>query len=389
MKSKIIKLFHNEKFIFAVYSLVAIGIFLQKFLGGSSRYNNFTIFRQSFFHLLHQQNLYIEYPKEYFDVFLYNPSYPILFSPFTLFPVGVGLCLWSLFTSSLTFFTIRSLPFSTEKKVFIWWFAVIEMATNLHNMQTNAIIMCLIVLTFVFLERNRPGVAALFPLLAFFIKGYGLIGAALFLFYPQKVKYIGFSVLWTILLGALPLLVTSPTMLWWHYEGWLQSMQADHTVNLGVSIMGVMHNFIHMFDKAIYVQLLGLLLLAFTLVRNLFNSRPDNATVRLYLASYLLLWVVLFNHNSESCTFIIPVVGVAMWFVHQPRTPLTLFLIWFVFIITILGSTDVYPPSIRLDIFTHRAWKAFPCILVWLLIQYELIFAKNVKNLVHAASREL
>ena len=34
--------------------------------------NNYLIFSRSFFHALEQTPLYVEYPKEYFDLFLYG-----------------------------------------------------------------------------------------------------------------------------------------------------------------------------------------------------------------------------------------------------------------------------------------------------------------------------
>lgn len=37
--------------------------------------NNYLIFSRSFFHALEQTPLYVEYPKEYFDLFLYGHSF--------------------------------------------------------------------------------------------------------------------------------------------------------------------------------------------------------------------------------------------------------------------------------------------------------------------------
>ena len=375
MKEIVKKLIRNEKFVLGVYSVVALIIAIQKYVVND--YNNFKIFRLSFFHLIHKQNLYIEHPSEYFDLFLYNPSFAVMFAPFAVVPPLVGACLWNLFSVLLTFFTIKALPFSHDKKVFVWWFLLIEITTAIHSYQTNTVIMCCIVLTYVFLERDKPFIAALFPLVAFYIKGYGLIGAALFVFYPVKFKYIASSLFWLIILGALPLIFVTPAEFIGLYEGWFKSLQDDHKINLGVSIMGIMNNFINMSDKVIYVQLFGVLILGITLLRDLFLKFEETIKIRLFILAYLLLWVLLFNHNAESSTYIISVAGVALWYAYEKKSNYTLFLIWFVFIITILGPTDLYPKSFSDKFIIKSAWKAFPCFLVWLLIQYKLLFPQQ------------
>src|SRR5207249_7450885 len=74
------KVFFNPKFILAIYALLAIGTALQEYHLGSksdtaTHYNNFIIFRQSFFHLVHHRNLYSQYPDEHFDYFKYSPAF--------------------------------------------------------------------------------------------------------------------------------------------------------------------------------------------------------------------------------------------------------------------------------------------------------------------------
>lgn len=44
--------------------------------------NNYLIFSRSFFHALEQTPLYVEYPKEYFDLFLYGIPFTLLIAPF-------------------------------------------------------------------------------------------------------------------------------------------------------------------------------------------------------------------------------------------------------------------------------------------------------------------
>jgi hypothetical protein len=77
--------------------------------------NNFYIFRASSKHLLQGLPLYAAYPKEYFDLFYYNPVFPVLFMPFSLLPLYVSLVFW-LFTISLCcYFIFKKIPLSEIK----------------------------------------------------------------------------------------------------------------------------------------------------------------------------------------------------------------------------------------------------------------------------------
>lgn len=54
--------------------------------------NNYLIFSRSFFHALEQTPLYVEYPKEYFDLFLYGIPFTLLIAPFFNHANNGGFC---------------------------------------------------------------------------------------------------------------------------------------------------------------------------------------------------------------------------------------------------------------------------------------------------------
>ena len=58
---------------------------------GHGRENNFLIFKQSFWHVVDQLPLYIHYPKEYFDLFLYGPTFSMVIAPFAVPPTWLGM----------------------------------------------------------------------------------------------------------------------------------------------------------------------------------------------------------------------------------------------------------------------------------------------------------
>jgi hypothetical protein len=63
--------------------------------GFYGHYNNYIIFKQSFFHLIKHQDLYIHFPQEQYDLFKYPPTFALLFAPFSILPDSMGYTLWT------------------------------------------------------------------------------------------------------------------------------------------------------------------------------------------------------------------------------------------------------------------------------------------------------
>ncbi|MBE9462213.1 DUF2029 domain-containing protein [Dyadobacter sp. UP-52] len=336
------------------------------------------IYRQSFFHLIDHKNLFVEYPTEYFDIFLYHPTFCILFIPFSLMPVFASLILWTLLGGLIIFYAIKFLPIKPGEKVFFWWFVLIELATTLHSQQTNSIIAALGLFTFAFLERGKPKWAALFPVIAFCIKGYGLIFAALFLFYPKPGKYISYSILWLIIFAFLPLPFTGPAYFIQVYKDWLTCLTSDHAVNFGYSLMGLFQLCKTSFTESdlTTTQFIGLFLFAVTLLINLLNKAYVQKSQRMLLLAYCALWVIVFNHSSEPPTFIISAVGIAVFcLVNRKR-----FTYWpdiiavIVLFFSVVAHKDIYSASWPFGFVPSLVAKTLPCVLVWLILQVQLFF---------------
>lgn len=372
--------FAKENVILGVYVLVSIIIAIQHAVGHPHKHNNFIIFRRALFHLLEQKNLHLPYPDEYFDIFLYHPSFCILFAPFSVLPLPISLVLWCIACSLLVFYAIRLLPIPQNQKIFFWWFILIELTTSLHNQQTNPIIAALGLLTFAFLEKGKGKWAALFPILAFCIKGYGLIFAGLFIFYPEQKRYIIYSVLWGVILGLLPL----PFIGWNHflqvYQDWANCLIQDHKVNYGFSIMGWIKAVWPSFTAVTKVQYIGVALFAITWLKN-WIWPVNTFHNRFLLLAYACLWVIMFNHAAESSTYIIAIPGVIIFYLlnRDSWQPWTTALIILVFFFSILAPTDAYPKSWRQSFFLPYLVKVVPCFLVWCVVQIQLLVKKDAK----------
>lgn len=375
----------REYVVLVVYVAVSVIIGVQHYVGGALKYNNFLIFRQSLFHFFARTNLHIPYPSEYYDLFLYHPSFSLLFSPFSLLPISIGLILWLLACSLCMFYGIRTLPISQNHKTFFWWYTLIELITSLHNQQTNPIIAAMGLFTFSCLEKGKVKWAALFPILAFCIKGYGLIFAAIFVFYPKRGEYVLYSLLWLMFFAFLPLPFVGGEHFVQLYRDWLACLIQDHTVNFGFSIMGLVKLWVPaLTDPGVMkIQYLGVVLFACIWLWVLLKGQYRSVNNRLLLLAYASLWVIMFNHAAESPTYIIAVQGVALWYIasREQTYPWGRILIVVVFLFSILAPTDLYPPSLRQIFFQPYLVKVIPCFFVWLFLQIQLIFSTDKQYL--------
>lgn len=374
---KVMDLFRQERGILGVYVLLCIAIGFQHYLGGPGKYNNFRIFRAALGHLIRHQNLHVPYPEEYFDLFLYNPSFCIFFAPFSLLPQPVSLMLWLILCAMVLFFSIRSLPLRQQDKVFFWWFILFELITSLHGQQTNPLIAACGLFTFTFLETGKTRWAALMPLLAFCIKGYGLIFAALFIFYPRKGRYIGYSVMWAAMLALLPLPVTGFENFLNVYRQWLVILIQDQQVNYGFSIMGLLKVWFVDFStgQVTIVQLVGVLLFVSTWLLCFIRKQYLLLNQRLLLVAYVSLWVIMFNHSAESPTYVIAIPGVVLFYVcnREKYKYGSKILVMLVFMFSVLAPTDIYPHSLRRNFFEPYLIKVVPCLLTWVVLQLQLL----------------
>src|SRR5205823_4586958 len=126
-----------------------------------------------------------------------------------------------------------------------YWFGLHELFTSTVNSQTNPLITALSIFAFISFEKKQPFWAAFFIMIGFNIKIYSLVAAGLFILYPQKWKFIKAMVFWSVILGLLPLLLTSPAKMLWQYELWVRELfiKSDGDKWLNISI----HHFVNLF----------------------------------------------------------------------------------------------------------------------------------------------
>ena len=340
-----------------------------------TKYNNYVIFKQSYFHLIENKDLYQLYPQEHWDLYKYSPTFSLFMGLLAYLPDFLGLLIWNLLNAFVLFFSLWKLPFSSDKKrIWAFLFLVIELVTSLQNAQSNGLMAGLIILAFIYLEKKNIALATLCIVATIFIKLFGIVAFALFLFYPNKLKSALYTLGWILLLAVLPLILISPEQLTFLYKSWGNLLQNDHSISIGFSVSGWLFTWFGLNLKTVSL-VVGTFLFCVPFIHyKYFNEVRFKL---LYLAS-ILLWIVIFNHKAESPTFVIAVTGVAIWFFTQEFNKLNFSFLILALLFTVLAATDLFPKFIRDDYFIPYVVKAVPCIFIWGKITWELIFySKN------------
>jgi hypothetical protein len=335
--------------------------------------NNFAIFRASFGNLLAGRDLYALHPEQAWDLFKYSPTFAVLFAPFSLLPLPAAVVLWHAVNMLLLFYAVgRLLPGS--KGTIALALIYLEALGAMQHAQTNGLVTALVVLAFVAFERQRQLGAALAIALGAVVKIFPLAALPMAVFHPRRIR---FALLFTgvlLALVALPLLFISPHELAAQYQSWRSQEAADalSTASFGGGgVMELLHLWLGVHIPNWPVQLAGTVLLLLPLAaRRRDWSDPD---FRLRFLCSLLVYMVIFNHRSESPSFVIAVTGIAIWYVTSPREWLHTALLALTILVVSVSSTDLTPSYVKHEIVLAYRLKTVPCLLVWLLMQAELL----------------
>lgn len=399
--------------------------------GFYSHYNNYIIFKQSFFHLIQHQDLYIHYPLEQYDLFKYPPTFALLFAPFSVLPDFLGYSIWTGLNLLLPVFAIYKLQgVLSRAKAIMSTLLLLEGFTSALNSQSNGLMLGLLLFAFVAMQNGRISQAVLFIWLTAFIKLFGILFFALLLVFPGASRK---SLLRIPMIFAALYLLPLPILGWNGLQGQYASMfnllAHDHGFFVKYSVMGWLQQWFGLQPNKNLILILGLglqcLPLLILIVKQKLwrlnslqqiNSKSLERWQFLFAASWLL-WMVIFNHMAESATYVIAVGGAMLalsqlvtsenthfgttkisgmlddqnkridlntqsnsavknfgWgrYLNSQNSPWILVFIM-MFLFTMLGPTDVYPKEVRFWIVETAQLKAFPCILLWGLSCIEMI----------------
>lgn len=341
------------------------------------RCNNFLIFKYVFWHTWNQTSLYAPYPDFYFDTNHYGPFFSLVIAPFAVLPHPLGLMFWLVLMSLALYYAVRKLPMPQGKQIFIYWFCAHELLTALFMSQFNIIIAAIIVASFYCIEKEKDATAAFFIMVGTFVKLYGIVGLAFFFFSRHKLRFVLALVGWAALFFVLPMTISSPEYIIGQYQEWYASLTAKNMENMfsnmqNQSLLGLVRKISHVSTYSdLWLIVPGILAFCYPYLR---ISQYRHLAFRYAFLASVLLFVVLFSTGSESSTYIIALLGVAIWYVTAPwkRNRWDVALMVFAFILTSMSPSDLFPAYIRKTYVQPYALKALPCVLVWFKLVYEM-----------------
>ncbi len=348
--------------------------------------NNFTIFRDVFYHAIHTQNLYSEYPLEYADVNLYGPLFSVVIAPFAILPLQIGFVLWSLFNAWILFFAITKLPVKKEWQYAILILSCNEMLNNTAWSQINPFIAALIILGFVYANKGKNAWALFFILMATFIKLYGIVGFAFFFFNERKSSFVLWTFIWSILFFLLPMLLTTPYFATHSYIDWFDAVTHKASKNIrmdihndlqDISVMGMIKRIFNWPDfKTWWVLVCAAVMFALQL---LLVQYYKDLRYKLYILCSVCVALVIFSTSSESPTYIIAFPLVCLWFLMQNPSKTNNALFIFALVLTCFSYSDIFTPYVRTHIVRPYSLKALPCFVIWILISFQIYSKQFLK----------
>jgi Glycosyltransferase family 87 len=311
-------------------------------------HTTFPIFRQSYHHLVLGQDLYAAYPAEQgtdpADRFKYSPTAALLFGPFALPPIPVGLFLWAVLFLAFTSLLRRRAATLAMVFVFPWLFHAVQSSSS------NALVAALIVFAFIALERNRLRTGAALIGLGTLIKIFPIAGIAFALFTPRRARFALALALSLAALVAVPLLLASPSELAFQYQSWRGMVTFDELdLQFGRSVMSMLRNAFGVAMPNWPFQVAGTVLLLLPVALN--RRRWKDSDFRLRFLCSLLVYAVIFNHQAEHPSFVIAATGLAIWFATSRKNP------W---------RTGLF-------LFCLVGYEPLPFTVLWLAMQTELL----------------
>ncbi len=365
-----------RSWLLALYVATIIVVAIGKAYGHRGPDNNFLIFRWSFLNLASGHDMYAAQPQHHADLYKYSPSFAVLFAPFALIPFSISLALWAALNALLLFYVVyRLLP--GHEAALALALIYLEVLRSMQRSQSNSLVTALVILAYLALEQRKQLGAAFSIAIGAAVKIFPLAALALAIFHPRRVRFALVTVIAMVVVLALPLLVVPPAELAAQYRSW-RAVEALDALSVGGGGGGGLYGGVMQQLRLIFgvswpnwpVQLAGTVLLMLPLARwrNWAGER-----FRLRFLCALLVYMVIFNHQSESPSFVIAVTGIAIWFVTTPRTWWHTTVLVLTILVVSISSTDITPKSWQRDFFVHYRLKTIPCTIAWLTMIWELL----------------
>ncbi|MBS1669054.1 MAG: DUF2029 domain-containing protein [Bacteroidetes bacterium] len=307
----------------------------------TDNYNNFLIFRGSFFHLIDHKGLYAPYPNEYVDLYLYSPVFAFLMAAFAWIPVKVGLLTWLYLSVVVLLSALQKLSLKKEHLLFILILLIFDLGNNLQLAQANIIVLGGMIWCFYFLEEGHNLKFAILCSLLFWVKVYPAIMILMVFIYDKSLRTIAWFLLFLFLWGLLPLTLIGPHELVSVLSDWFYILSGSSILEQ-YSIMGFFRTQLKLNFPELYFVLGGMIFFAVCLYLLMIKKGNLNYEQRISIFSFVLIWVVVFNRAAESASYLLVSTGIYIWtgFHRQRNSVLVIFLLYF--LLTTLLPSDIF-----------------------------------------------
>lgn len=356
----------------------------------SLSYNNFQIFYYGSLDFWGDVNPYsnwyhLNLKNQPLDVFIYLPLFSILFTPFTVIPIWLGAFCWNFFTYSLFYFSIFNLPenYRFKDKKFIFFISCLLLFATMLSMQFNPIVAAIFLFSYSFLERKQSFLAIVLISISGFTKVYGIFQLMMLLFYPKFWKNVFYSIIIAIVLFFLPLIRFNFTELLAYYQSWIDAISGHSRMQGFYSIYRPVY---HLISPEInqFASKISIVVLFLISILVLFNIKKlkSSFTLRAQFLGILMSYGILFGLSSELHTYVIAMVGYAIWYIYSSKTKFDKVLLRINFFLLAIFPIDILCPVV---ISKFVLGKLHLGVLVffatWLIMIYQTFFKDDGTSL--------
>ena len=173
-----------------------------------------------------------------------------------------------------------------------------------------------------------------------------------------------------------PMVLSSPDYVVGQYQAWMVDLASKNSENAealmqNISLLGMTHRVTGLEFSDLWLIVPGLVMFGIPYLR---INQYQNVAFRQTLLASVLMFTVLFSTGSESSGYIIALVGVVVWYTAAPwqRNRWDVALMIFVFVLTSLSPSDLFPAYLRKEWVQPYALKALPVTIVWFKLCYEM-----------------
>ena len=376
--------------------VISVGLHMHNF-------NNFLIYKYTFWHAYKGVSLYAAYPEDHYDVNHYGPIFSFIIAPFAVIPsLWVGVFAWHLALALFLWWAIRRSTFTWERQVIIYWFTAHEMLNALGMSQFNVATAAMILLSYMSMRRGSDMWSAFWIVLGTFVKMYGIVGLAFIFFAKSKTKFMMWLWVWALVLFVLPMPFFGAEYIAGQYVEWIKCLMEKGNENMlsdfqNISLLGMVRKIGYACSAGLgaYYEVFwrqaqpnptnwwvstwnDLWLIVPALI---YGALPylrfkmyDKYSFQLMCLASVLMFANIFSTGAENSSYIISMLGVAIWYIAVPwkRSRLDFALLIFCFVLTSLSPTDLFPEYLRTHWIRPFALKSLPVVIIWLKLVWEM-----------------